>query len=155
VQYVLIASPSDPEANYLMGEILVNRMALAEAMPFLLKALRVSPEELPYVHADLSTVYEDRGDVEQAIAEMKQVVSVDVDGGYYLLLPPRSSMYEIGGSGGSERGFEPGCETPTRSGCSSAIPEISDHGNPPSSFGQVLDEDTLRFPEIVKELIQK
>ena len=86
VQYVLTASPNDPEANYLMGEILVNRMALAEALPFLLKALRVSQEELPYVHADLSTVYEDRDDLEQAIAEMKQAVSVDVDGSYHYRL---------------------------------------------------------------------
>ena len=86
VQYVLTASPNDPEANYLMGEILVNRMALAEALPFLSKALRVSMEELPYVHADLSTVYEDRGDLEQAIAEMKLAVPVDVDGSYHYRL---------------------------------------------------------------------
>ena len=86
VQYVLAASPDDPESNYLMGEILVNRMALAEALPFLLKALRVSPEELPYVHADLSTVYEDRGDIARAIAEMKLAVLVDVDGGYHYRL---------------------------------------------------------------------
>lgn len=86
VHYVLATSPNDPEANYLMGEILVNRMALTEALPFLLKALHVSPEELPYVHADLCTVYENRGDLEQAIAEMKLAVSVDVDGSYYYRL---------------------------------------------------------------------
>jgi tetratricopeptide (TPR) repeat protein len=82
VLYVLTASPNDPEANYLMGEILVNRIALAEALPFLLRALRVSPEELPYVHADLSTVYENSGDLERAIVEMKLAVPVDVDGSY-------------------------------------------------------------------------
>jgi tetratricopeptide (TPR) repeat protein len=86
VQYVLAASPDDPEANYLMGEILVNRMALAEALPFLLKALRVSPEELPYVHADLSTIFEDRGDIARAIAEMKLAVPADVDGSYHYRL---------------------------------------------------------------------
>jgi tetratricopeptide (TPR) repeat protein len=86
VQYVLAASPDDPEANYLMGEILVNRMALAEALPFLLKALRVSPEELPYVHADLSTIYEDRGDIARAIAEMKLALPVDIDGSYHYRL---------------------------------------------------------------------
>ena len=86
VQYVLAASPDDPEANYLMGEIFVNRRALANALSFLIKALRVSPEELPYVHADLSTIYEDRGDIPQAIAEMKLAVPVDVDGSYYYRL---------------------------------------------------------------------
>jgi tetratricopeptide (TPR) repeat protein len=86
VQFVLNANPGDPEANYLMGEILVNRLALAEALPFLLKALQVSPEELPYVHADLSTVYEERGDFAKAIAEMKRAVMVDVDGSYFYRL---------------------------------------------------------------------
>jgi tetratricopeptide (TPR) repeat protein len=86
VQYVLVASPNDAEANYLMGEILVNRRALAQALPFLLKALNVSPEELPYVHADLSAVYDDSGNIEQAIAEIKQAVPVDVDGSYYYRL---------------------------------------------------------------------
>ncbi len=86
VRFVLAASPDDPEANYLMGEILVNRRAMADALPFLIKALRVPPEELPYVHADLSTIYEDRGDTSHAIAEMKLAVPVDVDGSYYYRL---------------------------------------------------------------------
>jgi len=86
LQYVLTANPDDPEANYLMGEILVNRSNLAEALPFLLKALQVTPEELPYVHADLSQVYEDRGDLPQAIAELKQALPIDVDGSFYFRL---------------------------------------------------------------------
>lgn len=86
LQYVLTANPDDPEANYLMGEILVNRSNLADALSFLLKALHVTPEELPYVHADLSQVYEDRGDLPQAIAELKQALSIDVDGSFYFRL---------------------------------------------------------------------
>ncbi len=105
-----------------MGEILVNRMALAEALPFLLKALRVSPEELPYVPADLSTVYEDRGDIARAIAEMKLAVLVDVDGGYHYRL---GHLYmKSGGPRGSERCLESGYETATRNGSSGAIREI-------------------------------
>ncbi len=69
-----------------MGEILVNRSALAEALPFLLKAEHASSEELPYVHADLSMIYEGRGDIAQAIAEMKKAISIDVDGSYYYRL---------------------------------------------------------------------
>jgi len=86
VQYVLTANTDDPEANYLMGEILVNRENLAGALPFLLKALKVIPEERPYVHADLSRVYEDRGEFVQALAEIKQALPVDVDGSYYFRL---------------------------------------------------------------------
>lgn len=83
---VLESNPNDPEANYLMGEILVNRRALAEALPCLLKALRASSEELPFVHADLSRVYEDQGKTSEAITEMKQALSADVDGSYYYRL---------------------------------------------------------------------
>jgi tetratricopeptide (TPR) repeat protein len=86
VQFVLKANPDDPEANYLMGEILVNRVNLDEALPFLIKALQVTPEERPYVHADLSRIYEDRGELVPAIAEMKQALPVDVDGSYYFRL---------------------------------------------------------------------
>ncbi len=86
VQYVLNANADDPEANYLMGEILVNRVNLAQALPFLRKALRVRPEERPYVHADLSRVYENQGELVQAIAELKQALPLDVDGSYYFRL---------------------------------------------------------------------
>jgi predicted Zn-dependent protease len=86
LQYVLKANPDDPEANYLMGEIMVNRMNLADALAFLLKGLYVTPEERPYVHADLSRVYEDRGEVQKAIDEMKQALPLDVDGSYYFRL---------------------------------------------------------------------
>ena len=86
VRAVLEASPDDPGANYLEGEILVDRRAYPQALPFLLKALKVSPDEEPYVHADLSSVYEDAGDLRKAISEMKEAVVVDIDGGYYYRL---------------------------------------------------------------------
>lgn len=86
LRIVLGLSPNDAEANYLMGEILVNRDALRDALPFLLKALHAAPEDLPYVHADLGAVYEQQGETEKAIAEMKEAVSVDVDGSFYYRL---------------------------------------------------------------------
>jgi tetratricopeptide (TPR) repeat protein len=86
VRLILTSNPLDPEANYLMGEILVNRSELAEALPFLLNAQHAASEELPFVHADLSRVYEDRGDNLRAINELKQAVSVDVDGSYHYRL---------------------------------------------------------------------
>jgi tetratricopeptide (TPR) repeat protein len=86
VQFVLNSNPLDPEANYLMGEILVNRSHLPEALPFLLHAQNASSEELPFVHADLSRVYEERGDDMQAIKELRQAISIDVDGSYHYRL---------------------------------------------------------------------
>lgn len=86
LKYVFDVNPNDPEANYLMGEVLVNREAYGEALPYLQKALHAEAEELPYVHADLSRVYDEAGDLAQAIAELKQAVSIDVDGSYYYRL---------------------------------------------------------------------
>jgi len=86
VRSVLDLSPNDAEGNYLMGEILVNRSELASALPFLQKALHAAPEELPYVHADLSSAYEDKGETTKAIAELKQALGVDMDGSLYYRL---------------------------------------------------------------------
>lgn len=86
LQYVLNANPSDPEANYLMGEILVSRDQFAEALPLLLKGLHAAPEELPYVHASLSKVYADQGELARAISEIKQALPGDVDGSYHYRL---------------------------------------------------------------------
>ena len=86
VRKALDLNPNDPEANYLMGEIMVNGSQLAEALPYLLRGLHAVPEELPYVHADLSRVYENNGETAKAIAELKQAVSVDVDGSFYYRL---------------------------------------------------------------------
>jgi tetratricopeptide (TPR) repeat protein len=83
---VLDASPTEPEANFLMGEILIHRSEPAKALPFLLKAQDALPEELPVLHADLSMIFEDNGDLPRAIAEMKQAVSADVDGTYHYRL---------------------------------------------------------------------
>lgn len=86
IQGVLNANPTDPEANYLMGEVLVNRSKYDEALPYLLSAQHASPDELPYVHADLSKVYEERGQIDQAIAELQLAIPVDMDGSYHYRL---------------------------------------------------------------------
>lgn len=86
LQFVLNSSPDDPEANYLMGEILVSRQQFSEALPLLLKGLHAQPEELPQVHAGLSKVYAERGDLARAIAEIKQALPGDMDGSYYYRL---------------------------------------------------------------------
>lgn len=86
VRIVLQVNADDAEANYLMGEILVNRSEFSRALPFLLKAIHVKPEEVPYVHADLSRVYDEQGEYSLAISEIKQALPVDIDGSYYYRL---------------------------------------------------------------------
>jgi len=86
LRYVVDVNADDPQANYLLGEILVNRQNLPEAFPYLVKALQIKSEERFYVHADLSRVYEERGDLVQAIEEMKQALPADVDGSYHYRL---------------------------------------------------------------------
>jgi tetratricopeptide (TPR) repeat protein len=85
-RWVLNASPSDPEANFLMGEILVNRSQPAAALSFLLNAKNVPPEEQPYVHQNLGGIYEENGDTARAIAELKQALVIDTDGSLHYRL---------------------------------------------------------------------
>jgi tetratricopeptide (TPR) repeat protein len=86
LQYVLKANSSDPEASYQLGEMLVSRQEFAAAQPLLETALHAAPEELPHVHAALSKVYAERGEVSRAIAEIKLALPADVDGSYYYRL---------------------------------------------------------------------
>jgi predicted Zn-dependent protease len=84
--FVLNANPDEPEANYLMGEILLNKKSYAAALPLLQRALRGDADQLPFVHVDLSKVYEEQGDPQQAIAELKQALPADEDGSYHYRL---------------------------------------------------------------------
>ncbi len=86
LQFVLKANPSDADANYLLGEIFVSRKQFNEALPLLLKGLHAAPEALPHVHASLSKIYADRGDLTRAIAEIKLALPGDVDGSYHYRL---------------------------------------------------------------------
>jgi tetratricopeptide (TPR) repeat protein len=80
LQAVLSSNPDDAEANYLLGELLLNRDDPTHALPLLLKATHAAAEEQPYVHADLSKIYEVQGNKERAIAELKQALPSDQDG---------------------------------------------------------------------------
>jgi len=86
LKFVLSANPDEPEANYLMGEILLNRKSYADALLQLQKALHCGADQLPFVHLDLSKVYEEKGDPQQAIAELKQALPADEDGSYHYRL---------------------------------------------------------------------
>jgi tetratricopeptide (TPR) repeat protein len=85
-RWVLKASPDQPEANFILGEVLLNRSQNAEALPFLLRAQHAPADVLPYVHDDLSRIYADTGQTAKAIAELKQALVLDVDGSYHYRL---------------------------------------------------------------------
>jgi len=50
------------------------------------KALHATGDELPYVHSDLSRIYEERGDTEHAISELKEALKADNDGSLHFRL---------------------------------------------------------------------
>ena len=85
-QVVLRADPAEPDANYVMGDVLVARQEFDRALPFLSAALRVPAEERPHVHAELSKVYDQQGQLARAIAELKQALAADADGSYHYRL---------------------------------------------------------------------
>lgn len=86
LDYVLKVNSDDPEANYLMGELLLNRGDSDGALPLLQKALHLNSDELPYVHSDLSRIYDERGDTKRAISELESALPADNDGSYHYRL---------------------------------------------------------------------
>jgi tetratricopeptide (TPR) repeat protein len=79
-------TPSDPDLNLLIGEILVSRHAWDEAEPFLNKSLDAKPQTLPHVHVLLGEVYEGTGRTGDAISQLKMGLAADDDGSVYYRL---------------------------------------------------------------------
>lgn len=78
--------PSDPEANYIAGEIFLDQHRFDEAEPHLKLGLRAKAELLPRVHALLGRVYASQNQDKQAIEELKLGVVADDDGSIYFQL---------------------------------------------------------------------
>jgi len=83
VRTVLELAPQDPEANYLMADILVFRREFAQAEPYARAALRGDPPRLPRVHALLGKIYASQGRTAEAIAELQQAITDDPDGSFH------------------------------------------------------------------------
>lgn len=86
VQTALKLNSKDPEANYMMGEILVYRRQYEEAFQYLRVALNGPPANLPRVHALLGKVYAAQGRTAEAVAELKGSLPADSDGSYHYQL---------------------------------------------------------------------
>jgi tetratricopeptide (TPR) repeat protein len=72
--------PNQPDANYLMGNVLVSQHQFTEAIPYLETALKSHSPKTPLVHALMSRVYASQGRTQDAISELRQALPADQDG---------------------------------------------------------------------------
>jgi predicted Zn-dependent protease len=86
IQHALGQNPSDPEANYIMGEILFAEHKYADAEPYLKAGLTTRAELIPRIHALLGQVYTSQGDTKRAIDEYKLGLPSDDDGSVHYQL---------------------------------------------------------------------
>ena len=86
IQGALAENPSDPEANYVMGEVLIARHRYSDAEPYLRIGLAAKAELVPRIHALLGEVYANQGDTGRAIEEFKSGLSSDDDGSVHFQL---------------------------------------------------------------------
>jgi predicted Zn-dependent protease len=83
---LLAEDPSDPAANLLAGEILVQKNLYAEAEPYLSRCRNLKPEFVPRLHALLGQVFAETDRIPAAISEYKAGLSTDEDGSIHYLL---------------------------------------------------------------------
>jgi tetratricopeptide (TPR) repeat protein len=86
IQRALLQSPSDAEANYIMGEVLFAEHKYSEAEPYLKTGLTTRAELIPRIHALLGQVYGSQGDIQRAIDEYKLGLPSDDDGSVHYQL---------------------------------------------------------------------
>jgi tetratricopeptide (TPR) repeat protein len=86
IQNALAQNPSDPEANYIMGEILFAEHKYSEAEPYLKTGLTTRAELIPRIHALLGQIYASQGDTRRAIDEYKLGLPSDDDGSVHYQL---------------------------------------------------------------------
>jgi tetratricopeptide (TPR) repeat protein len=86
IQDALSQNPSDAEANYILGEVLMAEHKYSDAMPYLQAGLAARAELVPRIHALLGQVYASEGDTKRAIDEYKLGLSSDDDGSVHFQL---------------------------------------------------------------------
>jgi tetratricopeptide (TPR) repeat protein len=86
IQGALAENPSDPEANYVMGEVLIAKHQYSEAEPYLKTGLGAKAELVPRIHALLGQIYASQGNTERAVEEFKAGLPSDDDGSIHFQL---------------------------------------------------------------------
>ena len=86
IQDALTQNPSDAEANYIMGEVLMAEHNYPDAEAYLRTGLGAKAELVPRIHALLGQVYANQGDTKRAIDEYKLGLPSDDDGSVHFQL---------------------------------------------------------------------
>jgi tetratricopeptide (TPR) repeat protein len=86
IQDALAQNPSDAEANYILGEVLMAEHKYSDAGPYLQAGLAARAELVPRIHALLGQVYASEGDTKRAIDEYKLGLPSDDDGSVHFQL---------------------------------------------------------------------
>jgi tetratricopeptide (TPR) repeat protein len=86
IQNALVENPSDAEANYIMGEVLLAEHKYSEAEPYLQAGLAAKAQLVPRIHALLGQIYASEGNTERAIKEYNLGLSSDDDGSVHFQL---------------------------------------------------------------------
>ena len=86
IEKALDQRPTDAEANYIMGEILIAKHKFSESEPYLRAGLSAKSELVVRIHALLGQVYASQGDTERAIAEYRLGLPSDDDGSVHFQL---------------------------------------------------------------------
>jgi tetratricopeptide (TPR) repeat protein len=86
IQNALVQNPSDPEANYIMGEVLLADHKYSDAEPYLQAGLAAKAQLVPRIHALLGQIYASEGETERAIKEYNLGLSSDDDGSVHFQL---------------------------------------------------------------------
>jgi len=77
---VLQLEPQNPQANFMMADILAYQRKFAQAEPYAQAALHGPESNLPLAHALLGKIYGAQGRVPEAIKELQQALPDDRDG---------------------------------------------------------------------------
>ncbi len=85
LKHVLLKSPSDPEANGIIADILEHNGDVNQAETSAETALRGNPD-LIQTRVVLARVYLAKQQPQRAITELRKVISADPDGSYHFLL---------------------------------------------------------------------
>ena len=86
IENALVQNPSDAEANYIMGEVLLAEHKYSDAEPYLQAGLAGKAQLVPRIHALLGQIYASEGDTKRAITEYKLGLSSDDDGSVHFQL---------------------------------------------------------------------
>lgn len=83
---LLAEAPDNPEANLLMGEILVQQNKFSDAEPYLSRCRKLDPDLVPHWHVLLGQVYAATNRIPEAISEYKLGLPSDQDGSIHYQL---------------------------------------------------------------------